>query len=121
MWQVSHGVNRHKGPLSKDLPVFTSSATMPTDYATANSDQAMSEPRIRQCTWEGFPEAVRLYGRLFTDYGDPVPDEGLDARFGEYLLVAEIDGEIVGFLCAERQTIAFMESEIGRRGQARRD
>ena len=74
----------------------------------------MSDVSIRQCTSGDFPEVVGLYGRLFTDYGDPVPDEGLEARFGEYLLVAELDGEIVGFLCAEKQTIAFMKSEIGR-------
>ena len=74
----------------------------------------MSDVSIRQCTREDLAAAIRLYARLFTDYGDPVPDEGLEARFGEYLLVAELDGEIVGFLCAERQTIAFMKSEIGR-------
>ena len=65
----------------------------------------MSDVSIRQCTREDFAAAIRLYARLFTDYGDPVPDEGLEARFGEYLLVAELNGEIVGFLCAERQTL----------------
>ena len=74
----------------------------------------MNDVSIRQCTRQDLPAALRLYARLFTDYGDPVPGEGLEGRFGEYLLVAELGGEIVGLLCAERQTIAFMKSEIGR-------
>ena len=67
----------------------------------------MKEATVRQCKRADFPAAESLYARLYTA-------EGLEARYGEYLLVAEVDGRIVGFLCAEGQTIAFMKSEIGR-------
>ncbi len=74
----------------------------------------MSEAIIRECQPEDLPQAHRLYCLLYTEYGDPVPDEGIEARMGEYLLVAERDGTIIGTVVAERQTIAFMKSEIGR-------
>lgn len=73
-----------------------------------------SEAIIRECRQGDLPQAYELYCRLYTEYGDPVPDEGIEARMGEYLLVAEVDGTLVGIVVAERQTIAFMKSEIGR-------
>lgn len=74
----------------------------------------MSEMVVRECRQEDLPQAYQLYCKLYTDYGDPVPDEGIEERMGEYLLVAEVESKIVGVVVAEKQTIAFMKSEIGR-------
>ena len=69
---------------------------------------------IRICSEEDLPILREFYRRLFEDYGDPVPSEGVDGRLSEYALIAEWDGKPIGYIIGEHQTIEFMESEIGR-------
>lgn len=71
---------------------------------------------IRECKPEELDRAWELSAAMYVEVA---PEEGItreemSSRLGEYCLVAEAAGDIVGLVIAERQTMEFMESEVGR-------
>lgn len=69
---------------------------------------------VRQATVDDLPTLEQFWSNLFTETNDPVPDSDLPNRLCEYTWVAEVDGNVVGYVNGEVKNTHAMVEDVGR-------
>jgi ribosomal protein S18 acetylase RimI-like enzyme len=83
---------------------------MQIDLGSINLIEARKEPHlmIRSCKRDELRELAKVFNKVFSDTTDPYPSIGEDDLLSlptERILIAELDGKIVGFLMCGIRTI----------------